>query len=221
MTLRAIRCATDNPWPAQSSASRFSRAEDTDPEVALGLAGGNAAAWGYFLAGYEPFMQHCYGAAAVPFQDVPDLLQITYQRVFQSAHRFRPNGCGGCFRAWLAAIMRHVLADYFRAIRMRPLPLEPSRASVVLARGADGDDQGRLARCRQLVEAEFGRPGWTILCRLVFDGHSVAEVAKDMNLTQHALRKRKSRILAFLRARLQDARSPGRDENFMSHSSAY
>ena len=138
---------------------------------------------------------------------VPEVFLAVAQHIGRFHHRDY-----GSFRAWLATIARHKIADLFR-----------NRGNEAVARGGTAAQQGMLEipdeslpstapqgqetpwhRCLELVRGEFEPQSWQVFWRVAVDGQPPAEVAAELNLSVGAVYKAKARVLHRVRKELRD-----------------
>jgi RNA polymerase sigma-70 factor (ECF subfamily) len=167
-------------------------------------------AWTRFVYLYTPLIYHWCRQAGLREQAAEDVGQEVFRAVSGAIAGFRHDRQGDTFRGWLRTITRNKVRDYCRRnrphdqgvggsdaqTRMAELPDEVSTD----AEAAAADDRlVLLRRAVELVLADCEEITRTAFQRVVFDGHAVEDVARDLGLTRNAIYVAKSRILKLLR----------------------
>jgi RNA polymerase sigma-70 factor (ECF subfamily) len=180
------------------------------------LRGESPAAWTRFVSIYTPLVYRWVRRAGVPANDAPDVVQDAFQGVAGQIVHFRREKPGDSFRGWLYAITRHKVCDHFRRQQGQAEPVGGSTMQLRLASVADeyGDSsdgsiqaEDRTLVMRHILEqlrGEFSASTWTAFWRLAIDGHSAAEIGRDLGLTAKAVRQAKYRVLKRLRDELSE-----------------
>jgi RNA polymerase sigma-70 factor (ECF subfamily) len=143
-----------------------------------------------------------------------DIVQDVFRAVLIAIDRFRRDREGDSFQAWLRAITRNKVRDFFRAAARRPLAvggtdMQRRFEEVAKELESEGPDDAQderhsvLLRALELVRAEFEDRTWVACWRTTVDGDEPAAVAREMGMTVGAVYKAKSRVLARLRAELE------------------
>ena len=91
------------------TSSLFMKVAAADPEGWRRLSG--VVAW---------YVRESAKEAGIPAQDAEDLAQQVCIQIARRIGDFRGQPNGESFRAWVGAITRHKIADYFRARSRRP-----------------------------------------------------------------------------------------------------
>ncbi len=181
----------------------------TSRSLLLRLRSDEKEAWERFVRLYGPLVQHWCTRAGVREGD--DVAQEVFQAVARHIGGFRREGAGQTFRGWLHAITRSKVADHHRKqakepqaaggseIQMRfaqipsPEPQDPSDAAV---------HDGVLLRALEQIRGHFQEQTWTAFWRIVVDGLSAPDVARELGMSPGAVRVAKSRVLQRLREEL-------------------
>ena len=180
-----------------------------DTELLAAALAGDGEAFGAFYRRHARRIAAFHLARTHEAQDAADLTAETFAVALEALHRFDPER--GAPVAWLFGIARHRLAD----LRRRGAVEDRARRRMGLERLAL-DDAG-LARVESAASAELIRvelrEGFDALppdqrdavaLRVLLD-HEYAEVADATGSSEVVARKRVSRGLSALRARLADA----------------
>jgi RNA polymerase sigma factor (sigma-70 family) len=133
-----------------------------------------------------------------------DLAAETFAAALLASRRYRPDAAPA--RAWLYAIARHKLIDSMRRgqvedrarrkLGMRPLELTDDDLSRVEEIAAGGSALELLDELPEDVRTALGAR--------VLEGRDYAEIAGELRCSEQVVRKRVSRGLARLRARLEE-----------------
>ena len=145
--------------------------------------------------------------------DADDIRQQVFQSVALNFDSFRHDRPGDTFRGWLRVITRNKLLDHFRRREGQPQAQGGTDARRELERIAEpelpedtDEDLGALYhRALELVRSEFEirdleRPFW----KVAVEGRTTAEVAAELDMSNAAVRKAKSRIVLRLREEIGD-----------------
>mgnify|MGYP001453233153 FL=1 len=104
-------------------------------------------------------------------------------------------------RAWLAAVTQRMARDTRRARQRRVAREERAARSESVAE--DVVERSALVRALLQAVSELDEPCRSTVLLRYMDGHSIAEVAAELSITEEAVRKRLSRGLARLRVKLE------------------
>jgi len=179
----------------------------TDDAALLAMTAERPAAFGAFYRRHERDVLRYFLASGNPAEVAADLTAETFAAALLSRARFRAEL--GEPRAWLFGIARHVLA------RSRARRRVESRARRRLAMAPIGLDDEAIARIDALAGGD-GR-ALALLGELPGDQRSAVEarvlherdyreIATALRCSEQVVRKRVSRGLATLRARLEEGR---------------
>ena len=131
--------------------------------------------------------------------DADDVVQEAWLRA-----RILPGGFAspGSLRAWLAAATRRMARDTRRA-RLRRWERERRAARPEASGAEDVAERGALAEAVLRAVNELEEPCRSTVLLRYMDGRSTSEVAAALSVSEEVARKRLSRALARLRARLE------------------
>ena len=175
-------------------------------------------AWERLCRVYGPLIYHWARSAGLQEQDVVDIGQEVFHTVAVRMSAFRRDRPGDTFRGWLWAITRNKLGDHFRRRKAQPEATGGTTAqhrlqAVPEALAEDsqssfryGSSTGINRRVLALIRDEFEEPTWQAFWRSTVHGHAVAEIARDLGMTPHAVRQAKYRVLR----RFREEASPDR-----------
>src|SRR5262245_51004235 len=169
----------------------------------------DAAAWGEFVAIYEPLLTAYLRHQGLGPEDTRDVVQEVFARLVKSLPEFELQRRRGRFRTWLWQVCRSAMVDWARRRRrqaraedawLRQLSESPPQDP------SDSDPQwGNLHRRRVLafalerVRARSRPATWTCFDRHLLQGRPTAEVAEELGLSANAVNVNSSRILDRLR----------------------
>jgi RNA polymerase sigma-70 factor (ECF subfamily) len=145
--------------------------------------------------------------------------QEVFRALVRTIARFRRDGPGDSFRAWLATVTRNKIRDHWRKRRSEPEAFGGTAAQERLARepaerleesvsagGTEGAaDLGSAGhRALDLIRAEFGEKTWLAFWRVSVDRKTPAEAAAELGMSTNAVYLAKSRVLRRLRTEFGD-----------------
>jgi RNA polymerase sigma-70 factor (ECF subfamily) len=128
---------------------------------------------------------------------------------------FRRDRPGDSFRGWLWTIARNKVRDHFRRWKDEPHAIGGSDVQKRMAELPDlsedlssisSDEDDRRILLQELMNAlrqEIEKRTWTAFWRTTIDGHSSADVARDLGMSTKAVRQAKYRVLQRIRMELE------------------
>ena len=173
-------------------------------------------AWQEMVELYGPLISTWCRRSGADWHLTADCIQEVFLVLANRLETFCPTGRSGAFRAWLWSIARNKLIDLYRAQNRQPLATGGSTAKLALQSVAAEDDWMRdeptepidvsalTKRAIEQVRNEFTQKSWSVFERTVVDGIETSIVAKELGLSDSAIRQVKSRILRRLRMQLGD-----------------
>jgi RNA polymerase sigma-70 factor (ECF subfamily) len=186
-----------------TAASLLHRIQIRDPE-----------AWQRFVTIYGPLVHEWTHLQGVRASDAEDIVQEVLVAVSKNIAGFRRDKARGSFRKWLWGICTHKIMDYYRDMRSRISPRGGTTAHLRLLQLPDTppdeeSDDGRrevaslrhraVLQLRDLFEPQV----WEAFWRVVANGDTPADVARDLGVSVWAVYKAKSRVLLRLREDLE------------------
>jgi RNA polymerase sigma-70 factor (ECF subfamily) len=174
---------------------------------------GDRHGWERLVALYRPLLLWWCRGQVARREDAEDVAQEVFQTVFRRIDEFtRQPGQGG-FRAWLRAITRHKLGDYFRRAGHQLAAAGGGAAQELLAElpaesGDSSSEEAASERClvlrsaMELVRAEFQPRTWEAAWKAAVEGQAASAVAEALGMTTAAVHIAKSRVLKRLRQEL-------------------
>jgi RNA polymerase sigma-70 factor (ECF subfamily) len=160
----------------------------TDEELAAQTAAGSRAAFEELVSRYSPRLFYFLRSRSECDEDIEDLIQETFLRVFRHIDRYDPDRR---FSTWVYTLAIRLAVSRHRTRKARPLPLDPE-----LPESPSPGPQERLIqkeedRARQNIwnQARSLRPEeYQALWLRYAEGLPVKEIAKTMNKTQLGVR---------------------------------
>lgn len=176
----------------------------------------DADAWGRLTTLYGPIVYGWCRRAGLQDVDAADAVQDVFRVVFQQLAQFRGSEkSGGSFRGWLWVISRNQVRLNFRKRGTIPQAMGGTDAQLQFAAEADafagqddeepeaGITQRRLLhRALELVKGDFNPVTWQAFARVTLQDHAIPDVARELGLTENAVRQAKFRVLRRLREEL-------------------
>ncbi len=178
------------------------------------LKAGESDAWRRFVELYGPTVYRWCRQCRVAADNAADVCQEVFSRVASHVAQFRRENPGDSFRGWLWTITRNKAEDHFRRQAGGPtarggsehrdfLAGLPAQSSQVADSSEPPADRALVHRALEVVRAEVEPASWQAFWRMTVEGHSSAEVARDLGLSPNAVRQAKYRLLRRLRQELE------------------
>ncbi len=177
------------------------------------LKAGESDAWGRLVELYGPTVYRWCRQCGVAAEDAADVCQEVFSSVASHVAQFRRENPGDSFRGWLWTITRNKAQDHFRHRAGEPaarggsehrdfLARLPAESSEVSGSREPPADRALVRRALEAVREEVEPASWQAFWRMTMEGHSSAEVARDLGLSPSAVRQAKYRLLRRLRQEL-------------------
>ena len=202
------------------SSGAGARTDATSLSLIEGVRRQSPDAWRPFVAIYTPLIYRWCRRMGVARSEAADVSQEVFRSVADHIGQFRRSQPSDSFRGWLYTITQNKSRNHLRRRGSQPQAVGGSDAQLQLAALADvstddnrsaGDcgppaDDKRLlaARVLEQLRSEFGHSALTAFWRMVVDGHSAADIARDLNMKAKAVRQAKYRVLQRLREELKE-----------------
>ncbi len=171
-------------------------------------------AWGRFVTLYAPLVYRFFRRRSLQDADAADLTQDVLHVVSQRAKSFSHNGGRGAFRAWLYTIARNLLRQYLaKCGRIEPATggsgviecAEAVPADEEVARIWEPEYERRVfAWASQQVRERVDPSTWQAFWQTAVEGQSGEQTAAALGLTPGAVYVAKSRVMARLRALVEE-----------------
>lgn len=169
---------------------------------------GDAKAWDRFVEVYTPLLFFWVRRAGLQDCDASDVVQDVFAVLVRKLPDFEYDAGKG-FRKWLRTVTLNRCRDFFRK---KAATLAQANAAALEAIEAPPDDepfweteyrQFLVRRLLELMQAEFQPSTWQACWKSTVEGRSAADVARELNLTEGAVRAAKFRVLSRLRGELE------------------
>jgi RNA polymerase sigma factor (sigma-70 family) len=173
----------------------------------------NQSAWAEFVAAYEPFLRRLVQRHTASEADAADAMQQIMIAIARSVEGWRDDGRPASFRRWLNRVARNAAIKHIARQRrqvqgqggsgfQKQLEREPDLAEE--ARRARAYDHELIVWAAEQVRGEFRDSSWRSFWATQIEGRPVAEVAAELSLTPGAIYMSRSRILARIRAKIEE-----------------
>ena len=168
------------------------------------------AAWGEFVAIYEPLIYALARRKGLQDADARDLCQEVFRAVAGAIERWDPDPAKGRFRAWLFRIARNLLVNFFADQRRQArgsgstsvqdlLEARPAEDAQTQAEFAAEFKRQAFRWAAQQVQHEFADATWQAFWKTGVENRPVAAVAQELGVSTGAVYIARSRVLARLR----------------------
>jgi RNA polymerase sigma factor (sigma-70 family) len=176
---------------------------------------GDGAAWTRFVEVYGPLVYRYARRRGLQDADAADLTQDVLRAVVQAIGHFRYDPARGSFRGWLFTSTRHALHRFGTGRQRRPQAGNSDFDRILEDRPAQQDESEQADWDREFdrrlfdwaadqVRGEFLASTWEAFWRTAVDHASPREVADGLSMTIGAVYVAKSRVLARLRALIEE-----------------
>jgi RNA polymerase sigma-70 factor (ECF subfamily) len=171
----------------------------------------DSAAWGEFMAIYEPLVYRLGRLKGLQDADARDLCQEVFHAVAKAIERWDPGR--GSFRGWLSRIARNLLINFLTrrqhqyhgsgASSIRDL-LEAQPALDASATALfEAEHERRLFQwAAEEVRGEFTPATWQAFWQTALEDRPPGKVAAELGLSVGAVYVARSRVLSRLRRRI-------------------
>jgi len=174
----------------------------------------DARAWREFSELYLPLLKHFVSLSGVNANDVEDVVQEVMRTVAKAIRSFRYNAERGTFRSWLFIVTRSKVIRHFKKMARTPCAGASLWEVDWLADGAEerqAEEWENVYRRRMFewaasqVRIQVKEKTWRAFWMTAVEGRQADAVAVDLDLTVGAVYVARSRVIAKLRARIQEA----------------
>ena len=184
---------------------------------------GDGSAWEEFLEIYTPLLRNLARRKGLQEADAADLTQDVFRAVARAIDRYEHDPERGTFRAWLFRIARNLIVNQLVARRRHPpgiggdsavrrLEEHPAPAEEETALFLDEYRRRLFAWAAEQVRGEFRTPTWQSFWMAGVEGRPAQEVADALGLSVGAVYHNKSRVMARLRRRIEQAEGALRED---------
>ena len=179
-------------------------------------------AWAQFVEVYAPLIYDYARQRGLQDADAADLTQVCLRRVAASMDKLEYDPQRGRFRGWLFTLVRHRLRDFLDRPRCNPQGSGDSRVQRLLENQAAPEQdetavwerewrRNLFAWAAEQVRPRVQEATWQAFWKTAVEDRSGHEVAAELGLTVAAVYLAKSRVMARLRAAIQEVQE---DESF-------
>lgn len=172
-------------------------------------------AWVEFVSLYEPVIYRLLRRHGLQDSDAREIMQELFLAVSGNIDRWDPARERGSFRGWLRRVTRNLVINW---LKHRDRRVAASGGSDMLAMldmlpaaeepaSAEFDYELRrvlFQRAAEQVRAEVRPAAWSAFWEISIAGESPADVAGKLGMTLGAIRVAKCRVLARLRAKVDE-----------------
>tara|TARA_R110002111_G_scaffold216687_1_gene279278 strand:+ start:137 stop:745 length:609 start_codon:yes stop_codon:yes gene_type:complete len=170
------------------------------------------AAWDEFNGIYRPLIVRVARLKGLQHADAEDMAQEVLAAVRKSIKRFVPHA-KGTFRGWLRTITRNLVINHLTRAK-GPVGSGDSNVQAMLQQVPACDDPTatlfdiELKRMRfrvaaEELKAEFNDPIWLAFWLTAVEGHSIADVAQQLEKSEGSIRMSRCRVMARLRDKVR------------------
>lgn len=190
--------------------------EDTSHSLLERVKTDDQNAWRQLLHVYGPLVVRWCERSGMNQDDSADILQEVFRSVSSGVGNFQPRRTVGSFRSWLKTITRTKIVDCVRRHSKNPVGRGGSTAQQQIASAPDpfadeqedSDDAENenaivVRRAMDLIKPEFSKQNWAAFEKIVIDGVSATDIAKQLGISPQAVRQANYRIRRRLRVLLE------------------
>jgi RNA polymerase sigma-70 factor (ECF subfamily) len=173
----------------------------------------DSAAWGQFVAIYEPLVYRLARRKGLQDADARVLCQEVFQAVSRAIDRWEPGR--GSFRGWLSRIARNLLINFLT--RRQHIPRGTGATSMLDLLAAqpavdpsataffEAEYQRRLFRwAASEIRGEFAPGTWQAFWQTAVLDRNPSDVAAELGLSVGAVYVARSRVLSRLKRRIEE-----------------
>jgi RNA polymerase sigma-70 factor (ECF subfamily) len=171
----------------------------------------NQPAWEDFVVAYEPFLKRLAARQGVPERHVADVTQQVLLAIARSIDGWKDDGRDASFRRWLSTVSRNIVIKFMTRERHHDATGGSDLLELLNQVPANPDGQQiqqyeheMINWAAEQVRDEFRDTSWKAFTATVIDGRAVEDVARDLDVTHGSIYMSRSRILAKIRARIQN-----------------
>lgn len=171
-------------------------------------------AWAEFLDLYEPLVLRLMRQRGLQECDARDTTQQVLLRISGAIERYQADGANASFRRWLYRIARNVVVTFLTRQARQPQLLDGRQIADEFATSTPANPESELfdheyrqqvlAWATEQVRREFRDSTWQAFVETSIHGRSIAEVARELNLSPGSVYVARSRIIARLRSKVEE-----------------
>lgn len=213
---RKVHCK--NPLMATNTPAGDNSSQSTSTSLLCRVIDGDQEAWERFVVNYSTLIYARCRQRGVQGDDAADLVQEVMRSVHQSLGQFRRDGPDQGLRRWLKTIARNVITDHFRRKAREQHGLGQDVVSGLIddLRAPNDEDTGGLTydpghrlmlrRILETARLDYEERTWQAFWRTAVEGQKAVDVARDLGLSDGAVRQARHKILKRLRTELNESR---------------
>ena len=175
----------------------------------------DASAWQRLTRLYGPAVYGWARKSGLQDSDAADVMQEVFRAVATAIDKFQSDQPGSSFRGWLWTITRNEIRASYNRRQTRPdatggtdaqqqWQLLPDLEQEVASSSEVLDSVGIAHRAVELVRDEFEERTWLAFWRAAVANQSAGEIARDLDMTEGAVRQAKYRVLCRLREMMEE-----------------
>lgn len=194
-----------------------------DAPTSTGLLNGAKAqdptAWKRLVSLYAPLVYAWCRSAGLRAQDAEDVGQNVFRAVARRLCDFHHDRPGDTFRGWLRQITRRKIQDFFREQpeekcglpAREPGELDPrlDEPSTTNHDATKAERRLVLLRAIELVRKKFRDHTWQAFWRVVVEGASPSDVARELGKSVNSIHLAVSRVRCCIRKEFEGLLEPG------------
>jgi len=173
-------------------------------------------AWAEFCLLYEPVILRLARASGLQEADARDLTQDVLAKVWRVLDTWDHDPKRGQFRTWLHRVVRNQWIDSLRKLRPGSLGSGDTGVHEDLAQKPEAIDEAidwevrreLFLAAAEKVRGEVAPATWEAFWRTCVGGQPLEKVAKDLSLRLGSVYAARSRIMARIRAAVEEADEP-------------
>jgi RNA polymerase sigma-70 factor (ECF subfamily) len=176
--------------------------------------GQDGQAWSEFVDIYSPVVYGFARRFGLQDADAADVAQEVFHTVARSIKNFECDRRRGSFRAWLMAVVRSRLNDFWAAAPRQAIGSGDTRVQRQLeAQSSSENDreiwereyqESVLAWAAEQIRHRVHNSTWQAFWQTSVEGKTTGEVAKSLQMTEGAVYIAKCRVLARVREKIAE-----------------
>jgi RNA polymerase sigma-70 factor (ECF subfamily) len=189
--------------------------ESTSAQLIFDAQANVPEAWHKLYHVYGPLVRRWCLRSGLTDADVADVTQEVFVRLMRHLKSYEYDKERARFRTWMRVVTINCIRDLARARRDKAVAQGGTAAQNLLLEVAepslsdddldDEQDQAYITqRVLSLIETDFSEKTWNAFWRSTVNGETTASIAKDLGLSEGAIRQAKSRVLRRLRQELAE-----------------
>ena len=164
-------------------------------------------AWSRFVQIYAPLVESWIRPFGLPAQDAEEMVQEVFSSLIRELPKFDYDA-NRSFRAWLSTVTRNAVRSYLRRRGPKMMTNAADNLDGLLSDDAYQIDAKEFReyvtqRALLVMKSDFEPATWQAFWRVVTQGESGVEVARDLGMSVNAVYVAKHRVLRRLREELE------------------